>query len=133
MDFRQYQIESYKTVKPHALPELRKADWAMGLAGEAGEVIELMKHDIAHKEPLDVLKLAKELGDVIWYLAAIASEYKLDLGTIAELNIGKLEHRHQGGYNATRSANRHEVEAKFEDTPLCVQLQQRLVLVNEGT
>lgn len=128
MKFREYQLESYKNIKAHSSDQLRKSDWAMGLAGEAGEVIELIKHNVAHNEQMDVLKLAKELSDVLWYLSAIASDYKLDLGTIAELNIAKLRHRHQGSYNATRSANRHEIEEKFEHTEECRLLTQRLTI-----
>jgi len=70
----------------------------LGLAGEAGEVCELKKKAIRDNEGLvSHDALVKELGDVLWYLNAIAREYAIDLEYIAEVNIEKLESRKQRG------------------------------------
>lgn len=118
--FDKYQRQAASTFKEH-LPttphESRLLDWSMGLAGETGEVSELVKHHVFSKEPLDKMKLAKELGDVLWYLAAMCSTVDIDLSTVAELNANKLAHRYnQGKYTDEASANRHAQEQKFEDT-----------------
>jgi len=69
----------------------------LGLCGEAGEVAEKVKKMI--RDDAGVLSddrreaLAKELGDVLWYVAQVATEAGLDLGEVAGANIGKLSSR----------------------------------------
>jgi len=62
------------------------------------------------------MKVAKELGDVLWYVSAIAKSLDIPLSAIAELNIAKLSHRHSGVYTHSTSADRHAREDRFEDT-----------------
>lgn len=74
---------------------------ALGLNGEAGEVAELVKKAIRNgdrgiSEELRN-KLTAELGDVLWYLAMIASEIEMDLDMVAIMNNHKLELRQQEG------------------------------------
>jgi NTP pyrophosphatase (non-canonical NTP hydrolase) len=74
---------------------------ALGLAGEAGEVCEKIKKIMRDKDGDftvdDSLSIGKELGDVLWYLAALCYELDLDLSTIARLNLNKLESRKERG------------------------------------
>lgn len=76
---------------------------ALGLAGETGEVIEKIKKMIRDKDgvfhptPEDIEELKKELGDVLWYLSAIAEYNGLSLQAIAENNLQKLEDRKERG------------------------------------
>jgi NTP pyrophosphatase (non-canonical NTP hydrolase) len=74
---------------------------ALGLAGEAGEVAEHAKKAIRDDGGVVAEerreKLAKELGDVLWYVAQIASELGLDLDEIARANLEKLISRQQRG------------------------------------
>lgn len=79
---------------------------ALGLAGEAGEVAELIKKGLLHRHGLDKDKVAKELGDVCWYIAAICTELGLDMGEIMAANIAKLQTRYPNGYSATDSRAR---------------------------
>lgn len=128
--FDDYQKRSSETFKEHTeltAEQSRLLNWAVGLSGETGEVNELLKHYIWGNEPLDKMSLAKELGDVLWYLAAIATTTDIKLSTIAELNISKLQHRyaHQG-YDSTKSAERHDSEKKFEDTFLYQSIKARV-------
>lgn len=74
-------------------------DPAIGLAGEVGEVLELIKkdrrsYDSGRRKEMDLDKLTKELGDVLWYLSAIATDYDIDLDDVATTNILKLQKRH---------------------------------------
>jgi|SRR5690242_2230168 len=65
----------------------------LALCGESGELANKLKKAIRkHAEP-DALVLADELGDVLWYVAAVAQELGLDLETIATMNLEKLEER----------------------------------------
>lgn len=68
------------------------------LAGEAGEVCEKIGKAIRDGYPEDfATALAKELGDVLWYISAIAHDYGFSLQEIAEMNIDKLEGRKTRG------------------------------------
>ena len=100
MTFSEYQKESRKTAlypdKDHnfVYPTL-------GLAGESGEVSEKIKKVIRDKggviDESDREALAKELGDVLWYVSQIATEVGLELDRIANLNIEKLASRLERG------------------------------------
>ena len=74
---------------------------ALGLAGEAGEVCEKVKKIMRDKggvlSEADALEISKELGDVLWYLSAIACEINVALSTVAEDNIDKLHSRKERG------------------------------------
>lgn len=76
---------------------------AVGLAGEAGEVADLIKKGVFHQHGLDVPKLKKELGDVLWYVAALCSKLDLDLDDVMASNIEKLKARYPEGYNSEAS------------------------------
>ncbi len=99
MDFSEYQRLSRRTA------EYPRDAWlaypALGLAGEAGEVAEHAKKAIRddHGQVSDERRaaMAKELGDVLWYVAQLASELKLDLDEIAQANLDKLLSRQQRG------------------------------------
>lgn len=70
---------------------------ALGLSGEAGEVTDDLKKVLMHGKELDRDKIAKELGDVLWYLALLAHTIGLTLTDIQKLNIEKLTERDARG------------------------------------
>ena len=70
----QFQEDALSTIKPHDSKELAIADWSLGLGGEMAEVSELIQN-----HSLDKMELAKELGDVLWYVVAVAKELDLAL------------------------------------------------------
>ena len=73
----------------------------LGLCGEAGEVAEkvkkLLRDDAGVLSDERRAALAKELGDVLWYVAQLATEARLDLDEIAGANLAKLRSRHERG------------------------------------
>lgn len=73
--------------------KLRLAYVALGLAGETGETTEKIKKHIRGDGPLALEELGKEIGDILWYLASLATELGLDLGEIAAGNNLKLRDR----------------------------------------
>lgn len=79
---------------------------ALGLAGEAGEVCALVF--AGQGTEVDRVKLKKELGDVLWYVAALCSKFGLDLGDVMTANIEKLRARYPEGYSAEASQQRNE-------------------------
>lgn len=74
------------------------AHWALGLAGEAGEVCEPIKKHCFNGRDLDRDALAAELGDVLWYLSALAQSIGSSLAEVAARNVAKLEARYPDGY-----------------------------------
>lgn len=109
MRFELYQEESRKTA---LYPNIGNnvVYPILGLCGEAGEVAEKIKKVIRDKNGQldDETKLAmkKELGDVLWYLAQIASELKISLKDIAVLNLEKLSSRKERGMLKGKGDNR---------------------------
>jgi NTP pyrophosphatase (non-canonical NTP hydrolase) len=66
---------------------------ALGLCGEAGEVVEHIKKELRGDGPANQHEICKELGDVLHYLCRIATEYNLSLDEIMLTNIEKIEAR----------------------------------------
>lgn len=94
MNFKEYQELAAKTaIYPE---EYRIVYPALGLAGEAGEVAEKVKKLIRDGN-LDRELLAKELGDVLWYVSALSRDLGIDLETVATRNIEKLRSRAERG------------------------------------
>ena len=80
----------------------------MGLNGEAGEAIDILKKHLFQGHDLDREHLAKELGDVAWYLAVSADALGYSLEQILQMNIDKLRARYPDGFEAERSVNRED-------------------------
>lgn len=80
----------------------------MGLCGEAGEAMDILKKFLFQGHSLDKKQLAKELGDVAWYLAVSADVLGISLEDIFQMNIDKLKARYPDGFDADRSINRGE-------------------------
>lgn len=100
MDFQEYQKLSRETaIYPNAGKNFIYP--ALGLAGETGEVAEIIKRII--RDSNNVIseeaktQLIKELGDVLWYLSQLATEFNLSLDEIAADNIKKLQERKARG------------------------------------
>lgn len=81
---------------------------ALGLAGEAGEVADTIKKAVFHRHTLDRAELLKELGDVLWYVAALCTKLDVSLSEVMERNIEKLQRRYPEGYSSQASKARSE-------------------------
>jgi NTP pyrophosphatase (non-canonical NTP hydrolase) len=97
MTFDEYQKQALTTAHNNPDPLMNKTIWAMGVAGEAGEVLEKWKKIVAYKEGKvsdeDLQELAKELGDVVWYIAVMADSLGLSFDDIMQQNVEKLKSR----------------------------------------
>lgn len=102
MNFKEYQEQAARTDGGNLTAHF------LGLCGEAGEVVELYKKYIAHGHELDEFHLTKELGDVLWYISAIATGFGIDLDVIAQFNVNKLKARYPDKFSSERSINRVE-------------------------
>lgn len=100
MEFSKYQQQTRKTfIKTKHQPELVLARMTLGLTGESGEVAEKVKKFLRGDKEVNELRfdLAHELGDVLWYISEICNLMGLELDGIAEINLDKLQKRHDKG------------------------------------
>lgn len=82
-------------------------NYTLGLAGEAaGEVVDIVKKGLYHGHEMSQEKMCEELGDVLFYLAALATLSQLKLSDIATMNVRKLKRRYPNGFDRERSVNR---------------------------
>jgi NTP pyrophosphatase (non-canonical NTP hydrolase) len=102
----EYQKLAARTLSPLATDGTLLAVTALGLTGEAGEVADLVKKHLGHGHPLDRAKVSAEVGDCLWYVAALCTVLDLDLSAVAEANIEKLRRRYPVGFSTERSLNR---------------------------
>lgn len=108
MTINEYQKLAMTTLNK----ELDKKDilinGVMGLCGESGEAIDIVKRHLAQGHELDKEHLIKELGDVAWYIAETAFALDVELEEVFVKNIEKLKKRYPDGFSKERSINRTE-------------------------
>lgn len=108
MTINEYQKLAMTTLNPDLSQKDVLINGVMGLCGESGEAIDIVKKWLAQGHELDKEKLAKELGDICWYLAETATALDLSLEDIMAANIEKLKKRYPDGFDTARSVNRAE-------------------------
>lgn len=108
MTINEYQKLAMTTLNPALSEKDVLINGVMGLCGESGEAIDIVKKWLAQGHELDKERLAKELGDICWYLAETATALGLDLEDIMAANIEKLKKRYPEGFETERSINRTE-------------------------
>ena len=106
-DIYQLDVLKYAPDYQHYMPNVLYA--AIGICGEAGEVSELVKKYAYHGHAIDKDHLARELGDVLWYVSYMAHLFGYSLSEIMEMNQDKLSKRYPDGkFDEERSKNRKE-------------------------
>ena len=108
MTINEYQKLAMTTLNPALEKKDILINGVMGLCGESGEAIDIVKKWLAQGHELDRDKLAKELGDIAWYLAETAYALDLPLEDILRGNIEKLARRYPEGFSEERSIFRTE-------------------------
>lgn len=117
MDMRKYQREALKTdqvpVSDGVDSDISRLVPLLGLAGEAGELLTEYKKRLRDGESYRLFKerVGEELGDLLWYIANVASKFDLDLGTVAETNLQKVRDRWGEG----RTARALGFDARYPD------------------
>ena len=108
MEANEYQRLAMTTLNPALDKKDVLINSVMGLCGEAGEAIDIVKKWLAQGHDLDKEHLAKELGDIAWYLAEAAYALDTPLDQVLQSNIDKLRARYPEGFSADRSVHRTE-------------------------
>ena len=106
MTVNDYQRLAMTTLNPALDKKDVLINGVMGLCGESGEAIDIVKKWLAQGHELDREKLVKELGDIAWYLAETAYALEIPLEEIFQGNIDKLRKRYPEGFDSERSVNR---------------------------
>ena len=101
-----YQRQAMTTLNPALSRKDMLINGVMGLCGEAGEAIDLVKKHLHQGHALDRQALAKELGDIAWYLAETAYALEIPLEDILKANLAKLKERYPDGFSRDASINR---------------------------
>jgi NTP pyrophosphatase (non-canonical NTP hydrolase) len=119
MDANEYQQQAGRTLidKPDAAytdHDIMLVWNALGLAGEAGEVADTIKKAVFHQHGVTRSVLMKELGDVLWYVAALCTKLDISMEHVMEQNIAKLRERYPEGYTSAASMSRVDVKAGHE-------------------
>ena len=106
MTVNEYQRLAMTTLNPALDRKEVLINSVMGLCGESGEAIDIVKKWLAQGHELDKERLAKELGDVAWYLAEAATALEIPLESIFQGNLEKLKKRYPEGFDARKSMTR---------------------------
>ena len=113
MTFDEYQKQALTTAytnPKHKDTLMDQTVWAMGIVGEAGEVIGKWKKMVAYNEGTitdEFLQdIKKELGDIVWYIAVLANSLDISFEEIMEVNLNKLKDRKERNVIKGKGDNR---------------------------
>ena len=107
-----FQREARRSLRDDLPYEAMCSNMCMGLAGEIGEVIDIMKKHIYQGKELDITDVIEEVGDVLWYIANFCNVNNITMDECMESNIKKLRKRFPNGFT-TKDAN--ERKDKMEE------------------
>lgn len=110
MNVNEYQKEAMTLLNPAITEKDVLMNALMGLCGESGEAIDIMKKHLYQGHALDREKLIKELGDIAWYLAEAATGLDINLSEVLQRNLDKLHARYPQGFDTQRSQHRGNEE-----------------------
>lgn len=96
--FNDYQKFAAKGIRLESRGKDLEVGFALGLGGEAGEVLDDVKKRKYHGRNIPIEHTAEELGDVLWYLANLTTQLGYSLEDIVEYNVHKLKNRYPDLY-----------------------------------
>lgn len=108
MQVNEYQKAAMATLNPALDKKDVLINSVMGLCGESGEAIDIVKKWLMQGHELDREHLVRELGDVAWYLAEAATALDIPLEAVFQGNLYKLRQRFPNGFDTGASVNRKE-------------------------
>lgn len=108
MTLKEYQKFCARGILPATLEREPIVGFALGLAGEAGEVVDDIKKKYFHGRDIDSQHTIEELGDVMWYVANIATQLGVSIEELIEYNVSKLSKRYPTMYEP-----KHQIEGNL--------------------
>lgn len=113
MNFNEYQKKSFSAIQGHNDNKEEVMHWAIGLGEECGEALSVIKHKY-YAGSYDPIDLVEELGDLLWYLAALCTASGFNFEDVAAFNLAKMDFRYpKGDFDEQRSKDRHSL--KYSD------------------
>lgn len=106
MDINEYQELALRTLNKDLSKKDSLINGVMGLTGEAGETIDIVKKHLFQGHELDKEKLINELGDVVWYIAELCYSLDITMEEVLLFNIEKLKKRYPEGFSSKNSKQR---------------------------
>lgn len=108
MNFDTYQGLAQRTANKSLSVKEKVLNGVMGMCGESGEAIDIVKKHAAQGHELDVGHLIEEAGDCLWYIAELCSALGVSMDDVANINIEKLKKRYPQGFDVEHSVHREE-------------------------
>ena len=112
MTLKEYQKGVGRTRNLDIDEEEEMKNYCLGMASEVGELIGHIKHVVFHKWKINRASAIEEMGDILWYVIALASVLDIEMKEIIEYNTFKLEKRYPKGFRITDSLSREERKPK---------------------
>lgn len=110
MNAKDYQEQAARTINrldvDASKQQMQAINFTLGMAGEAGEAANIIKKIVFHGHEDKYPALMEEVGDVLWYCAALCEIMGWDLGVVMEFSIQKLQARYPNGFTAEDSRHR---------------------------
>ena len=106
MDTKEYQAFAHVGILPASKGKNLLVGFALGLAGESGEVCDAIKKREYHGRQVTDEHLIEELGDVMWYVANLCTVLNVSLDVVLEQNVDKLKHRYPEMYGGTKDVEK---------------------------
>ena len=126
MDFNEYQKNSYVAIQCHQNNKEEVMHWAIGLGEEAGEALSVIKHRYYGGE-YDVEDLVAELGDVLWYVAAMCTANNIKLSDVASYNLAKIYNRYPNlEFDDDRNRMRHSLDGCLSENDSVKVIMDRI-------
>ena len=125
----EYQKAAMRTASPKCY---NLSNVGLGLAGEAGEVADIIKKHLHQGHVLDKEKIAEELGDVAWYLALGCAMIGYDFETVLSMNVDKLWKRYPDGFDVEHSIHREQHESRCNGDAAMQDLLEEIFSRNHG-
>ena len=109
MDIKTYIKEASRTSAVLDTKWQDEMHYVMGMVTEVGELMDVYKKELAYDKPMDVINMAEEIGDLMWYIANYCRVMGFDFEEILEKNIAKLKARYPEKFTADK-ANHRDLE-----------------------
>lgn len=101
--YAQFVTERFKAMPTDTLTRLHAA---VGISGEAGELLDAVKKAWAYNKPLDVENVHEELGDCLFYIQAMCNQFGWTFESVIAANVAKLIKRYPTGYSDQAAQDR---------------------------
>lgn len=106
MDFNTYTKEVERTVAPLNEDFLDQLHMAIGIATEAGELLDAYKKAFAYGKTLDEVNVSEEVGDLMWYIANLLRMLNIDMSSVLQINVDKLKARYPEKFDQVKAQKR---------------------------